>query len=652
MLTGLVACGPTVEVQDPAEGWGPADRPDLVAVVQVDGVVSPGSVVTLSPGSRDARQQDEGGVRFADLEPGTYVATVAHPLGETGTFVVDVVADTQVTWDLAPIPSGPTLSGTVRDAQGTPLSGARVFVDEVQVATTDLDGAFLIEDAGAGRHDLLVDAPGRRAGTWSTEVLDLPEHGEVEVFVDLPGAIPDTARPVGSVVCTTCHAEAGAAWAETAHAQAGRIPAELADHALAEGFVEGATVLLGDGVVASVGVDDGWWVELSGGGSSQRYDVVEVYGGHGPGAAFVGLDGGGRRVLLPVAWAAEGEGVHPSLSAGLVPAWTEGWVEDGTLDLEPDPATVSFDLRCAGCHTSGVALVDEGDGYALESFDGAPVEPFVGCESCHGDGSIHRRDASRRATNIVNPARMDGDGQVQVCARCHAATSSEDHPFARAPGWPVTSEGRLPQPGTLAEHATPDRHTLAGLGVSAVFADQAGDLAVSPHRTGDLGYEGSCSDCHVAHGSAHPADLRTEPLAHELCTDCHSELDRIAEQREHAGHSRYAPGLWSPGACITCHQPRTGAVVRRDPISGVGEQRAHTLWPGRPSQILVAFDEAATDHLEPGQVAVPGCLDCHAQADAILRENGLVFPGPLGDPYARQSYLGLAISYRRLWGVE
>jgi len=65
-----------------------------------------------------------------------------------------------------------------------------------------------------------------------------------------------------------------------------------------------------------------------------------------------------------------------------------------------------YSKYCVGCHSVGFNPKTK-----------EIVEHSVGCESCHGKGSVHVEAPARN--NIVNPNRLPGDRSEEVCASCH-----------------------------------------------------------------------------------------------------------------------------------------------------------------------------------------------------------------------------------------
>jgi cytochrome c554/c'-like protein len=92
------------------------------------------------------------------------------------------------------------------------------------------------------------------------------------------------------------------------------------------------------------------------------------------------------------------------------------------------------DPKCIGCHTTGFGIAL---GYRREL--GATRLVDVGCESCHGPGSLHvrQRDGDRSVDFTFRPLAT-GD-----CARCHYGEFSR--PFDWDQFWPVIKHGSEPR---------------------------------------------------------------------------------------------------------------------------------------------------------------------------------------------------------------
>jgi len=97
------------------------------------------------------------------------------------------------------------------------------------------------------------------------------------------------------------------------------------------------------------------------------------------------------------------------------------------------------DPKCVGCHTVGF---DTASGYRREFGSTRLVQ--VGCESCHGPGSLHVRQCQGDASiNFTFRPLAAGD-----CKQCHYGEFSR--PFDWDEFWPAIKHGREPGPAGLA----------------------------------------------------------------------------------------------------------------------------------------------------------------------------------------------------------
>lgn len=646
------------------------DRPGLsVTVRDGDGAPVAGAYVALSPGVREAQTDASGLARFEALGAGTWTAAVTaqgYGAGAGEATLSDGEGELTVTLD-AEAPASTTLGGAVSDPSGLPVEGAQIWVGEVAVATTDAAGNFEATGLSGGALVVRIEAPeGSGLLDWDIPALTLAEGARGEIAVALAGAPPDGARFVGSESCLVCHADALSAFSATAHAGAGRETDEAEADAdlsgLADAFIGGSTVDLDDlGASLTLSRDgDGLWraqITDAWGDSTDAMEVVEVYGGHRTGAALA-VNAGDTEAVLPLVWALAGQGLSSKqAAAGWVSAYTEGWFDsDGHLSVDGagrPSAEASFALQCAGCHATGGALSESGGHYAMDpSPVASAVEHRVGCESCHGPGSAHATSTS--PSEIVNPSRLPTAQRVEVCARCHERSAPTDHPFTDTPAFPVADDGALLGPADLPGDfatAAPERWIEAP--ASKVGWDQVGDLRISPHLSGDQGYDAACEDCHDAHGSAHAASLRADPWDNTLCTGCHaSDFPDESAEASHTHHNTFHPGAWSPGSCTGCHMPRMGLSVRPDAVSGAGELRTHSLDFIEPAASLAEFDAVGATVLDLGAAPVPACLDCHLQADAQAEDEDDNCPCPVGSAKKRVTYEDFQTAYEFVWGIE
>ncbi|MEZ7892389.1 MAG: multiheme c-type cytochrome [Candidatus Wallbacteria bacterium] len=77
----------------------------------------------------------------------------------------------------------------------------------------------------------------------------------------------------------------------------------------------------------------------------------------------------------------------------------------------------NFETECIGCHVTGLAA-DYSNGTLEIKF----AEAAVGCEACHGPGSLHSQYATKDF--IINPAQLDTTEALMICAACHTNGNS------------------------------------------------------------------------------------------------------------------------------------------------------------------------------------------------------------------------------------
>jgi Flp pilus assembly protein TadD len=228
----------------------------------------------------------------------------------------------------------------------------------------------------------------------------------------------------------------------------------------------------------------------------------------------------------------------------------------------------NWNYMCAECHSTGVRK-----NYAVvnDRFSTTWSEISVGCEACHGAGSLHvawararehwwpfgksddptkrlaerfteRRDASwspnaARGTAIRSNAPRTLRAEVETCGLCHARRGQ----FSEA--W---------VPGRWLS----ETHMVSPLGRNLYHAD--GQILDEVYEYGSFKQSKmfaagvTCSDCHEPHG----AKLRA--AADGVCLKCHAS-DKYAA----AAHHRHAAAN-PPLSCASCHMAeRTYMVIDR-----------------------------------------------------------------------------------------
>jgi predicted CXXCH cytochrome family protein len=201
---------------------------------------------------------------------------------------------------------------------------------------------------------------------------------------------------------------------------------------------------------------------------------------------------------------------------------------------------------CDGCHS-----VD----YNVRTKQVA--EWNVGCEKCHGPGSVHVEHPTRG--NILNPARMDYVQANDSCIQCHSQGRPRTNPIeGKYYDWPVGYQVglRLQDFWQLEEHTLGETtFTHYPEGTAHKNRMQGNDFVQSVmYRRGV-----TCFSCHDVHGTANYAQLRRP--GDQLCLDCHGPLSlngpHTRTMEEHTHHKKGSSG----STCIACHMPKIATTI-------------------------------------------------------------------------------------------
>jgi hypothetical protein len=255
----------------------------------------------------------------------------------------------------------------------------------------------------------------------------------------------------------------------------------------------------------------------------------------------------------------------------------ERWYNPSSNALTSPGKTAAFDGDCAGCHFTGYTLrkneagdevadaVNDPNGAVDFDGDGSLDEINIGCEACHGAGSIHVETLN--PAWITNPANLTPDRADMVCGQCHIRGKSNDQfaDLADAAGSnSAPFPAKLNEDGTLGKFrpgfdlnefyvfdggADPDDAHADGAFAGQYWGGEpsGGDFVASrqhhqqyidylqgPHAP-DQPYDGTCFSCHDLHDNRGPEghqittqvveDGITVPTADEndtLCLSCHA----------------------------------------------------------------------------------------------------------------------------------
>jgi predicted CXXCH cytochrome family protein len=220
----------------------------------------------------------------------------------------------------------------------------------------------------------------------------------------------------------------------------------------------------------------------------------------------------------------------------------------------PDAEFVGTE-ECETCHDEIVAEFATATHAGLDPLE--TVTPGLGCEACHGAGSLHVESGGDRKL-IVNPRRSP-----EACYNCHVDVRGDfnqpfSHPVSRGPL--QTASAKMTCGDCHDTHSGP---VIRGGAFSIQTANDV-CLECHPAQRGPFVFEheamrDGCQVCHQPHGSVNDK-LLTERNA-TLCLNCHYQEQTapgviLIGGRDHSAF--LAQGTcWSVG----CHEAIHGSQV-------------------------------------------------------------------------------------------
>lgn len=248
---------------------------------------------------------------------------------------------------------------------------------------------------------------------------------------------------------------------------------------------------------------------------------------------------------------------------------------------EPYGQANDWDTMCISCHSTGYRLTayDEKKPAATKWAVG---ELNVGCEACHGPGSLHANSGGK--TKIWNPAEQPKDVQVRACGACHIRVENEKflsrqgkpredlvNPtlnLSRKPwdDWTKWYPKELIAPGIHAEDKINAAYEgdLKGLFFTDETAVKQGSFDEKKHHQQYQGFIQSkhngnltCTSCHNPHKrTADTGSLKAAPA--DLCAKCHGNA--VDWQKVMPGTGKTADNLFVRSHTFDADQTRTGTT--------------------------------------------------------------------------------------------
>jgi predicted CXXCH cytochrome family protein len=270
-----------------------------------------------------------------------------------------------------------------------------------------------------------------------------------------------------------------------------------------------------------------------------RIDYIVGSGNHM--RTYLHRNADGTLLELPLAWYAE-KGGYWAMNPGYDDA-----------DYPYERRQIAYD--CMFCHNAYPKTPPGHDRLGDRPVYAGNLPPGIDCQRCHGPGQRHSDIASTAASQpatiraaIVNPARLDNDRQLEVCAQCHLKTTEfrlphaikrYDRPdFSYRPGEPLASFVLAfdEAPGPHKDNRFETASAVSRMRASQCFLKSNGALKCTtchdPHdiRHGSEATERYNSVCRQCHGASFAAQLAAgRHTAATDCVDCHMPKRRTED---------------------------------------------------------------------------------------------------------------------------
>jgi mono/diheme cytochrome c family protein len=247
------------------------------------------------------------------------------------------------------------------------------------------------------------------------------------------------------------------------------------------------------------------------------------------------------------------------------------------------PPKVLFDRpitsRCLECHVSYAKTISA-PGAEREEFDHSQLIFGVDCEKCHGPAADHlmfhqQHTNEKSGKNIINPARLSRQQNLDLCASCHGGRLKKT-----TPSFQFTVGDRLGD-HFISDTTRPDPNNID------VHGNQYGLLRASKCfiKSETL----TCNSCH----NPHKNERSTPAVFSQRCIACHNaEHEPVCKLTKTVGEK-------IKENCIDCHMPLQsskaiavllpGAIL---PTAAVIRSHYIALYPRETEKILAFMKKA------------------------------------------------------------
>ncbi|TVS08064.1 MAG: ammonia-forming cytochrome c nitrite reductase subunit c552 [Planctomycetaceae bacterium] len=272
-------------------------------------------------------------------------------------------------------------------------------------------------------------------------------------------------------------------------------------------------------------------------------------------------------------------------------------------DLHWTGVAQRWNNMCAYCHSTNLQKNYDHD---TAQYRTTWSEINVGCEACHGPGSVHVDLANqnslfwdrKRGFGLVD-LKSDPQIEIETCAPCH-------------------SRRRYVHPGFLPGDNYYDHFANELIERATYFAD--GQVLDENYVYGSfiqskMFHKGiRCTDCHDPHTT------RTIHEGNAVCTSCH---EHPAGKYDTPAHHFHEPGTLG-ASCVECHMPKT-TYMEVDP------RRDHSIRNPRPDlSVALGVPNACTQcHLDTQAEGLADRDDLRQYLDWMLAARD-------GDPLVQQ----------------